>query len=796
MEGERPASKSLRYGYFDVGDAAARLSKARSNLTATAIAWSSSTSTKPAPAGSTPHSRSASNDSNTDRPRSQSQSNGHSRMGSITSATGSLSKFDVRSWMSGTSMGMTRSSTASSTASDRDADSRRSSSSAQSGNGRKGDSWGTTSRHVRIESASSDVSLIAPSLVHDGDDGDDSQLATYRNRMPISTPMAIAMAMRERASLPPLPSPPSGTASDFQTSPALPPPPTTPNNPRTLPDSNGGTRVSPHARSPSLPYGTSLASPFLRARTPQPPPTTPLSQNQTLGMPEPMPRSPLPSPTPSSSSIGSKSTPRGSGVRPLILSNRRVTRDSVSPGPAAGSLSRQSSLSSRASDAENAPSRIVPLNRRRRVVGTAHSASGSVVGSVSGSPIQSPSMSGRMLVSPTSEPRSSASAEEMMLAAADDFGVLVPIGKAPSSAPAAVAGAPQLSLPPSSSLHPPGVDDTELDIPDFDENNEGRDRRATIVPTRNSNGSAQSHSPSTTNPGPPTPTDSPEREGVAVWRESSASASSLSAAPISHVARRGATLPDAMSSKELVGMALEGTKGVQPKDDDRSFALRGSPSLQRQTRLRAKRSLKNVSPLDAIAPRSMTLPAASSHTNITAAPVVNGAGPSALAKHSLVPSPQYGDSDEDEGVNGLGAVFGGDREKMMHSLSVPSNGTPGIGSSSLGSLVGSPITPRQTLYADDPSPRSHSRSPSPSPNAAIGGSLARRPSPKPRRTRKVSNRKDSKQQDTSAVEEQDDGAGMSVPHMQSEEEGVKGDDEGDGDYEDLLSAYSTDADQA
>lgn len=93
--------------------------------------------------------------------------------------------------------------------------------------------------------------------------------------------------------------------------------------------------------------------------------------------------------------------------------------------------------------------------------------------------------------------------------------------------------------------------------------------------------------------------------------------------------------------------------------------------------------------------------------------------------------------------------------------------------------------------------------------AGAGVSIVRRPSPKPRRTRKVSHRSDvtarsdrpsssyghtlssHPQQGTSSSPENANSE-IAYAYMPSEEEGVKGDDEGD--YSDLLSAYSTDAD--
>jgi hypothetical protein len=452
---ERPASKSLRYGYFDVGDAAARFSKARSNLTAAAIAWSAARESSPTAA-----------------------------------------KFDIRTWVSGSSTPH----------------------SSASGDGE------SASQHTRTESAASDVSLHHPA----------------------SPPV------RDRTTLPML-------DSAFS-------PPESP-------------RLSERSRSPSL-VGAASLSPVLRAKSPP------------FGEPG-VPTSPMPSPNPTARS--------GGGVRPLILSNRRVTRDS-------GALSRQSSMSSRASDAEGAASRIVPL-RRRRVV-------------------PSPS--------PGSPPSSDASSI-----------------KSPKS---------RFNRPPL------GPEDFSLEV-------------ATII-------APASPSPSTTNPGPPTPAESPEADATWHGREKNG------------ILKRGATLP---------------------VDEDISLAPNSSPSLQRQSRLRAKRSLPL---LDSIPPRAMTMPLAS------------------------------GDTDNDS-TDHASTVY----------LQPPAQGADRASHS--------PLTPRPPLGQ------------APDANVPV-----KRSSPKPRRTRKISHRKEEKP----PVHLPDQTARLQseVPYMPSEEEGVKGDDEDD--YNDLISSYSTDVD--
>lgn len=454
-----PASRSLRYGYFDVGDAAAKFSKARSNLTAAAIAWS-------APRESSP----------------------------------TAAKFDIRTWVSGSST---------------------------PGSSGDGESAGP---HTRTESAASEISL-------------------YHH--PASPPV------RDRSTLPML-------NSTFS-------PPESP-------------RFSERSRSPSLASAVS-PSPLLRAKSP------PLGEPRAPTSPIPMP-----SPNPAARSSG--------GVRPLILSNRRVTRDS-------GALSRQSSMSSRASDAEGVTSRIIPL-RRRRV-------------------IPSPS--------PGSPPSSDASSI-----------------KSPKS---------RLNRPPL------GPEDFSLDV----------DRRTTII-------APASPSPSTTNPGPSTPADSPDAD--ATWHEREKNG----------VLKRGATLP---------------------VDEDISLAASSSPSLQRQSRLRAKRSLPL---LDSIATRAMSMPLTS------------------------------GDADN----------YSTDHASTIY-MQLPAQGADRASHS--------PLTPRPPLGQV------------PDVNVPL-----RRPSPKPRRTRKFSHRKEEKP--PVPPPDQMGRLQSEIPYMPSEEEGVKGDDEDD--YNDLISSYSTDVD--
>jgi len=456
---EKPASRSLRYGPFDVGDAAARISKARSNITAAAIAWS-------APVDSSPS---------------------------------AAAKFDIRTWVSGSSTPR----------------------SSASGDGE------IASSHSRAQSAASDISLHHPTSppVHD------------------------------RSTLP---------ALDSAFSP---------------PDSP---RVSERSHSPSL-AGANLPSPFLRARSP------PLGGSRS-------PPSPLPSPNPTNKI--------GGGVRPLILSNRRVTRDSVA-------LSRRSSMSSRASDTEGT-SRIVPL-RRRRVI-------------------------------PSSSP-----------------------GSPPSS------DASSIKSPKSRFDRPPlGPEDFSQEV----------DRRATIV-------AAASPSSSTTNASPPTPAESPDRDPNATWGELEES----------RVLKRGATMP---------------------VDEDSPIAVH-SPSLQRQSRLRAKRSLPL---LDSIATRAMTMPIA------------------------------LGDTDNDS-TDHASTIY----------MQPPAQGADRIGHS--------PLTPRPPLG-----------------QVPEANALVKRPSPKPRRTRKVSHRKEEKP--PIPLPERTARLQSEFAYMPSEEEGVKGDDEDD--YNDFISSYSTDPD--
>lgn len=336
-------------------------------------------------------------------------------------------------------------------------------------------------------------------------------------------------------------------------------------------------RISERSRSPPLVRATS-PPPFLRARSP------PLGEPQTPSSPNP-------------------TTRIGGGVRPLILSNRRVTRDS-------GALSRHSSLSSRASDTEGT-SRIIPL-RRRRVV-------------------PSPS--------PGSPPSSDASSI-----------------KSPKS---------RFDRPP---LGPE-------DIP------QEHDRRTTII-------AVTSPSSGTTIPGLPTPGESLEDETI--WRE-----------------------------PEKIGVPKRGA--TMPVNEDSSLAVHSSPSLQRQSRLRAKRSIPL---LDSMTTRAMTMP--------------------------LTPD----DTDN----------YGTDRTSIIYMQ------PPELGADRASH---SPLTPRPPLGQ--------------MPDTNVP---ARRPSPKPRRTRKTSHRKEEKP--LVPLPEQMVKLQSEVAYIPSEEEGVKGDDEDD--YNDLISSYSTDAD--